>query len=142
MQGKRENFSRKRAAILAALRGTTQHPTAEGVFNSLKPQYPDLSLATVYRNLNRLCETGQAASLGVIGGYERFDGELTPHAHLVCAGCGRVVDVFRGLPGQAQLDAVSGETGCRVQGVSVLYTGLCPDCIPKEEQDGTAEDQL
>ena len=88
LEARRQNFSRKRAAILAALRETRCHPTAEWVYRTLKPQYPDLSLATVYRNLNHLRETGQVVSLGSIGGYERFDGELRPHAHLICQGCG------------------------------------------------------
>ena len=44
---KRENFSRKRQAILEAVRSTTVHPTAEWVYQAVKPQYPDLSLGTV-----------------------------------------------------------------------------------------------
>ena len=43
--------SRKRDAILECLRCTTSHPTAEWIYTQLKPTIPDLSLATVYRNL-------------------------------------------------------------------------------------------
>ena len=75
---KRENFSRKRMAILEALQGTTVHPTADWVFSQLKPKYPDLSLGTVYRNLKKFCETGKAASVGVINGQEHFDGNTAP----------------------------------------------------------------
>ena len=75
---KRENFSRKRMAILEALQGTTVHPTADWVFSQLKPKYPDLSLGTVYRNLKKFCETGKAASVGVINGQEHFDGLNRP----------------------------------------------------------------
>ena len=45
--------SHKRDAILECLRCTTSHPTAEWVYTQLKPTIPDLSLATVYRNLAR-----------------------------------------------------------------------------------------
>lgn len=134
MERKRENFSRKRSAILEALQCSARHPTAEELFRTLKPQYPKLSLATVYRNLNRFCETGQAASLGTVGGYERFDGETAPHAHLICSRCGRVVDIWQGLPDQAELEAVEGASGCRIEGVRVTYTGLCAQC--REEDDG------
>ena len=48
---KRQNFSRKREAILMTIRNATIHPTAEWVYQQLKPQYPDLSLGTVYRNI-------------------------------------------------------------------------------------------
>ncbi len=139
MEGKRENYSRKRAAILAALQSTAQHPTAEEIFRALKPQYPDLSLATVYRNLNRFCETGQAASLGSIDGYERFDGETAPHAHLICSRCGRVVDIWQGLPDSGVLEAISGESGCRVEAASVIFTGLCPECNTREMEEPLGE---
>ena len=50
--------SKKREAILAALRGTTRHPSAEWLYRQLKPQHPDLSLGTVYRNLSFFLERG------------------------------------------------------------------------------------
>lgn len=139
---KRENFSRKRAAILRALQEARNHPSAEWIYRQLKPRYPDLSLGTVYRNLGRFCESGQVVSLGVVGGHERFDGDISPHAHLVCAGCGVVVDIPREMPGEEELAAVSNETGCRVSGASVTFTGLCPQCVEREKQDGTKEDHL
>lgn len=132
----RENFSRKREAVLAALKGTKVHPTAEWIYQRLKPQYPDLSLGTVYRNLGRFQETGQAVSLGVIGGYERFDGDTRPHAHLVCQQCGAVVDVYDALPQKEQLDAVSEKTGCKVCSASVMFRGLCPACLAMEDKNG------
>lgn len=138
----RENFSRKREAVLAALKGTKVHPTAEWIYQQLKPQYPDLSLGTVYRNLGRFQETGQAVSLGAIGGYERFDGDTSPHAHLVCRRCGAVVDVYGALPQREQLDAVSEKSGCRVDSASVTFRGFCPECAGKGDGDGTQESDL
>ncbi len=57
--------SRKRDAILECLRCTTSHPTAEWVYNQLKPTIPDLSLATVYRNLAIFKAEGTIDSVGV-----------------------------------------------------------------------------
>ncbi len=128
----RENFSRKRKAILDVLYNTKQHPTAEWVFQRLRPEYPELSLGTVYRNLKRFCETGQAMSIGVIGGQEHFDGCTEPHAHLVCSHCGKVLDIFQGLPGEAELSKLSEQTGYRIEGVSITFSGLCPDCAGEE----------
>ena len=51
-------YSPKREAILQCLRSTTCHPSAEWVYSQLKPQIPDLSLATVYRNLARFRSEG------------------------------------------------------------------------------------
>ena len=123
MEERRENFSRKRAAILAALQNTKLHPTAEWVYARLKPRYPDLSLGTVYRNLNRLREKGQAVSLGAVGGRERFDGDTSPHAHLVCQQCGAVLDVPARMPEEAELARIAQETGCVAQ---TAVRGQCP----------------
>ena len=81
--------SKKRDAILNCLRETDAHPSAEWVYSRLKPQIPDLSLGTVYRNLALFKETGEAISLGTVMGLERFDGRTDPHIHFVCTRCGR-----------------------------------------------------
>ena len=101
-----------------------------------------LSPGTVYRNLGRFTETGQAASLGVIGGHERFDGDTSPHAHLICENCGAVVDVYDALPEAGELENISKRSGCRVESASVTFRGLCRDCLDKEEKFGTSEDNL
>lgn len=132
---RKEHFSRKRAAILEALRGTKCHPTADWVYRRLKPQYPDLSLGTVYRNLGRFCESGQAVSLGVIRGQEHFDGDTRPHAHLVCGKCGAVVDIFASPFDQPLLDWLSQQSGCAVESACVLLKGLCAACV-KAGEDG------
>ena len=70
--------SRKRDAILECLRCTTSHPTAEWVYTQLKPTIPDLSLATVYRNLAMFKAEGTIDSVGVYNGLERFDFRTDP----------------------------------------------------------------
>ena len=85
---KRQNYSRKREAILDTLRSTKTHPTAEWVYLQLKSQYPDLSLGTVYRNLSQFKEDGTIVSLGVVNGQEHFDGDISPHSHFICSHCG------------------------------------------------------
>ena len=95
----------------------------------LKPDYPDLSLGTVYRNLSLFAEEGDAMSVGVFRGQERFDARTEPHAHLHCAQCGRVIDVP--LPGEpeTQLCALAQSvTDAQVLGCSITFTGLCKTC--------------
>ena len=86
-------YSKKRAAILSAIQSTDCHPSAEWVYQTLKPEHPDLSLGTVYRNLIFLRERGDIRSLGVIGGQERFDCHTHPHCHFVCEDCGAILDL-------------------------------------------------
>ena len=74
--------SKKRDAILSCLCSTDTHPSAEWIYHRLKPQIPDLSLATVYRNLALFQREGRIISVGVVQNLERFDANVHPHAHL------------------------------------------------------------
>lgn len=129
---KRENFSRKRMAILSVLQGTTVHPSAEWVHRQLVCSYPGLSLGTVYRNLRKFCDSGKAVSVGTINGQERFDGCVEPHAHLLCDKCGRVLDVRKDFFNESQLLQVGRETDCEVRSANVLFRGVCPSCRREE----------
>ena len=84
----RENFSRKREAIYQTVCDTKVHPTAEWVYEALKPVYPDLSLGTVYRNLKKFCESGKIRRVGVINGQEHFDADGF-QAQSLCLQCMR-----------------------------------------------------
>ena len=81
-----KKFSRKREAILTCLHGTTCHPTAEWVYQQLKPDFPDLSLGTVYRNLSLFRAEGQAISVGTFAGLEHFGSFGAAH-NVIGQGC-------------------------------------------------------
>ena len=118
--------SKKREAILTAIRGTSCHPSAEWVYRQLKPCHPDLSLGTVYRNLNCLVEQGDILRVTVPGKADRFDRDTHPHGHLCCRGCGRVL----GVPVNAKaLESIwSQYQGARVEEYALSLYGLCADC--------------
>ena len=84
-------YSSKRDAILQCLRSTTCHPSAEWVYAQLKPRIPNLSLATVYRNLARFRAEGAVQVIGCVDGEDRYDGNTAPHGHFVCRACGAVM---------------------------------------------------
>lgn len=123
--------SRKRDAILMCLRGTTCHPTAEWVYQQLKPEFPDLSLGTVYRNLATFKAEGVIDSVGVVNGLERYDGNTTPHAHIVCRGCGAVVDAETIELPEELLRRVQTDTGCTIDGYQISFSGRCSNCLQK-----------
>ncbi|MCI8304296.1 MAG: transcriptional repressor [Lawsonibacter sp.] len=125
-------YSKKREAILAVIRGTGCHPSAEWVYRQLKPCHPDLSLGTVYRNLAFFRETGQLHSVGVVQGQERFDANIAPHSHFICNCCGTVLDLS-GLRPDAGLDeAVSRQYGLAVDRCELTFYGLCPSCTSQQ----------
>ena len=110
------------------LRQTDVHPSAEWVYRRLKPRIPDLSLATVYRNLALFKQEGLICSLGVVQGLERFDGDTSPHVHFICTGCGRILDL-PGLQLPAELASQAVQiTGGQVTGASLRFHGVCRHC--------------
>lgn len=92
---KQQNFSRKREAIYNYIKSAKTHPTADEVYAALKEQYPDLSLSTVYRNINMFKNNGIISSVGVVNNQEHFDYNTSPHAHFICNTCGSVIDLDR-----------------------------------------------
>jgi len=119
---------RKRDAILTCLRQTDTHPSADWVYAQLKPEIPDLSLGTVYRNLNLFKEQGQIVSLGTVKGVERFDGNTAPHVHYICESCGCVLDLEGIAVPQELQSAVANTTGGQVTNCQLTFTGICMAC--------------
>ena len=120
--------SKKRDAMLALLRRTDRHPSAEQVYQALKPDYPGLSLATVYRNLAQLCEQGLVLRVGAVNGQERYDGHVGPHSHFICNRCGCVEDLPRLTPGEDDLDSLGVQYGFTAERCEFIIRGLCKDC--------------
>ena len=119
---------RKRDAILQCVRSTATHPSADWVFEHVRSDVPDISLATVYRNLALFKDQGLIASLGTVKGVERFDGNTAPHVHFVCTGCGAIIDL-PGIQVPEELNqAVSRDSGGRVDTCQLTFTGLCGEC--------------
>jgi Fur family peroxide stress response transcriptional regulator len=118
--------SRKRDAMLEVLRGTKSHPSADWIYAQLKPVYPDLSLATVYRNLSLFKTEGLVRSVGVVDGQERYDAITSVHPHFICTCCGEVSDI----PGleTPSLD-VSERLGAEITGCDLTYYGKCRKCL-------------
>lgn len=124
--------SKKRDAILECVRSTGEHPTAEWVYGQLKPQIPDLSLGTVYRNLAAFKQEGIISSVGVVNGLERFEGNTAPHAHFLCTHCNAVID----LDGIDLPQELAKQVDCgSVRECVLTFTGICNQCVNADVQN-------
>ena len=127
LQTVRKN-SKKRQALLDALCSSHEHPTAEMLYNQLKPEYPELSLGTVYRNLGVLVEEGLVVSVGHVKGQERYDAIVEPHPHFVCKNCHSVIDLELPDTVSGMYEEIAEHSGCRPEGYSLTINGLCQAC--------------
>ena len=121
--------------ILEIVEASRSHLTAEEVFQALRRQAPGVSLATVYNNLNRLWAQGEIRRVSVEGMADRYD-RVVRHDHLVCKGCGRLVDLDLGdLSRQLEQRA-----GIPILGYDLKLLYLCPACRRKGEEPPAGED--
>ena len=119
-----QRFSQQREEIYRAVCATKEHPSAQMVYDTLKPHMPKLSLGTVYRNLHQMAQEGRLMELN--GPVSRFDATTVPHTHILCAKCGRVTDLE--MPYSNALDAQAAEEGWVIDGHYLMFYGMCPAC--------------
>ena len=122
---------RKRNAILACLRATRVHPSAETLYQMLQSEHPDISLATVYRNLSLFKNQGLIQSLGTVDGIERFDGDISPHVHFICGCCGSVTDLPQ-ITAPDSLCAAAEEAAGKGDSCQLIFHGTCRGCLTAE----------
>lgn len=123
----KRNFSSKRNAIYKAVCDTKTHPGARWIYDKLKPEMPDLSLATVYRNIAVFKEENMVNVVCSVNGEERIDSNTTAHPHFVCSCCGGVYDInTNDNAHNCQTEIL--DNGFRADKKFVLYHGICPKC--------------
>ncbi len=126
--------SQQREKIYQILKSTRSHPTADWIYEKLKPKFPRLSLGTVYRNLNILVEQGKVRRITFGSTFDRFDANIKPHYHFICVGCGAIIDLD--MPVKEELeDEVEKLTGFQVRYHTVEFYGLCDKCKTELEID-------
>ena len=126
-------YSRQRAAILSFLQSRRDHPTAETVYTSMKEAFPNISLGTVYRNLNQLAEAGMITkhSFGVLS-IDHFDYNTSPHYHFVCKCCNAVIDLPMEHSGFASIDEAASEGfDGLIEEHRLYFCGICKNCLDK-----------
>lgn len=118
--------SRQRDAIFAELSSRCDHPTADELYQSLKGDYPSLSLATVYRNLNQLSEEGKV--LRISGDTsDHYDAYTAPHYHFSCTECHQLFDLD--VPGMPEIGSIAqSHYGGYIDSYSLIFKGVCEKC--------------
>ena len=121
-------YSRQRESIKELLNNSCDHPTADMVYLSVRQEYPNISLGTVYRNLNLLADLGEAIKITTPNGGVHFDGRTAPHYHFCCNQCGEVFDLDL-----EELGFINEAAGKNFDGIieshSMIFYGTCKNCL-------------
>ena len=125
-------YSRQRECIRHYIMETKEHPTADSIYMHVKQEFPNISLGTVYRNLNLLTDIGEAVKISTPDGGDRFDGRLEPHNHFLCTKCGLLLDLDIDMDSLEEVNRLAAENFDGViTSSTTLFYGECSDCIKK-----------
>ena len=125
-------YSKQRESIKNFLVTRYDHPTAETIYLNIRREFPNISLGTVYRNLNLLAEIGEIQKLSPGIGPDRFDGNPAPHYHFICRHCGCVMDLT--VSGLDHINILAGQDfDGEIEGHITYFYGSCPSCKASEK---------
>ena len=119
----------QRLAVIRALLNNDNHPSAEDIYRELKPQFPTMSFATVYKTIDKLKALREVLELQFRDGSNRYDGmRPTPHTHVGCTRCGKIVDLDVDPPTEAVVSAAR-DLGFHLMGMRFDLYGTCAECL-------------
>lgn len=124
---KTTRMTKQKKVILDILRSTKAHPSADWVYEQARKLVPDISLGTVYRNLNVLRDMGEISELTYGSTYSRYDSIAVNHYHFFCEKCKNLFDIS--IPVYEGLDKMVQETtGFEVKRHRTEFYGTCNEC--------------
>lgn len=128
----KSNNTFQRQVILEELAKVKSHPTADEVYELARKRLPNISLGTVYRNLEWMTDNQIILKIDIAGRKKRFDYNTVKHYHMRCNKCGAVCDIeFSQLSDmEEQLNALIGVSG--IEDFNIEFKGKCKNCISKK----------
>jgi Fur family ferric uptake transcriptional regulator len=121
----------QRQAILEVIQNSNVHWEAESLARELVDRGQSIGIATVYRGLAALEESGYIESIQIDGKkrYERTD--KGHHDHLICTRCGAITEFIHPQIERLQ-QAAAEQKGFVMTGHQLVIFGLCPVCTGRK----------
>jgi Fe2+ or Zn2+ uptake regulation protein len=123
---KKQRHTKQLEVIWQAIKDETSHPTAEQIYLKVRRQLPNISLGTVYRNLQKLVGDGKLQVL-TLGRTQNFDPLVTEHQHFICEECDQVYNVLLDSRERRLLSRLPDE-GFTVTSHKLAFFGRCKQC--------------
>ncbi|MBL7025956.1 MAG: transcriptional repressor [Candidatus Marinimicrobia bacterium] len=126
MEPIKQRYSHQRETILSVVQSTLVHPTADWVYKETRKIIPNISLGTVYRNLNQLVESGRLLKLKDEA-MVRYDGNTGQHDHFSCSVCGKWYDIE--LLDPSIFKSFAEKYDFKIESINLELEGTCKDCL-------------
>ncbi len=112
----------QRIAVFKYLEGNKMHPSAEDIYKAISKEFSTMSFATVYNTLSAMKNHGSLVELTIDPDKKRFDPNTSPHHHLMCIHCRRILDV------QVDYHLTLPDSDFEIVGNHIEFYGICTKC--------------
>ncbi len=123
-------LTHQRLEILHILMSDVNHPSAEEVYERIKPKIPTISFDTVYRTLALFECHGIVSRVNYLNDKSRYDPNTTHHYHFVCTRCKTIKDFHWSDLDELTVPAEVQRWG-EINDRYLEIRGICQDCINK-----------
>jgi Fur family transcriptional regulator, stress-responsive regulator len=124
----------QRLAVLQAV-SECPHGTAADVEEGARAEIGSISLQAVYDALGTLTDEGIIRRIQPAGSPARYEDRVGDnHHHLICRGCGRMVDTDCAV-GESPCLTAADDSGYEIDEAEVIYWGRCPDCLSQAKDE-------
>ena len=124
------NYSKQRETIAHFVLNSCNHPTADMVYENIRQELPQISLGTVYRNLNTLSEKGIIKKISMPNHCDRFDNTKHEHFHIYCVKCNKLDDIDYKINDDIYERI---EKKYKILSCNLVFEGICNDCMEGNE---------
>lgn len=121
-------YSRQREIVLDILKKSYEHPTAEEIFAEAREIDKNISLGTVYRNLEILCEDQVIEKIPTPTGKDRYDFKKTEHNHAICEKCGKITDFTCDFNIKKLQKEIKNQVNFELSQEEIRIIGICKNC--------------
>ena len=125
-----KRFSKQKKVVFQIIKENPIHPSANWIYQKACEEIPNISLGTVYRNLNQLSKEKWIKELIFSAGTSRYDGNIMPHHHIMCTSCGKIedIDIETDYDINKIEEAISSSLNYNDVCCELLVTGICSEC--------------
>ena len=121
----------QRLAVYKSLIGDKTHPSPETIFIRIKPEFPTISFATVYKTLETFEKNRIISRVTTLHNTVRYDPMTERHHHAICVKCKRVVDVYSSKLDSLPIPPEISKDNTFLD-YSIHFNIICAECRNKE----------
>jgi len=121
-------LTKQKEIILKTLQNSRAHPSIYELYDTIKENHPTIGQATVYRNVSKMLDDNLVRKIRTNDGIDHYDGNMTPHIHLQCNSCNKIIDIFDNDT-EITTEKLAEKFNIKISSYELLLIGTCEKCL-------------